>query len=70
MICDMIASVVADTVSGAACEGAITLGSLTVLIGERPAARITSVVAGLNPDSGVPVSTTVATGAPTVLIGG
>ena len=70
LISDMVASVVGDTVRGHACDGAITLGSLTVLIGARPAARITSLVAGANPESGVPVSTTVATGAPTVLIGG
>jgi uncharacterized Zn-binding protein involved in type VI secretion len=43
---------------------------MTVLIGGRPAARVTSMVTGVNPASGVPVSTTVAMGAPTVLIGG
>lgn len=66
----LVASVVSDLVSGTACTGSITLGSMTVLIGGRPAARITSVVAGANPATGVPVSTTVAKGAPTVLIGG
>ncbi len=62
------ASVVGDMVSGAACVGSITQGSPTVLIGGRPAARSTSVVAGSNPVTGVPVSTTVAMGCPTVLI--
>jgi uncharacterized Zn-binding protein involved in type VI secretion len=64
------ASVVGDMVSGAACTGAITMGSMTVLIAGRPAARVTSMVTGVNPATGVPVSTTVAMGAPTVLIGG
>jgi uncharacterized Zn-binding protein involved in type VI secretion len=64
------ASVVGDMVSGAACTGAITMGSMTVLIAGRPAARVTSMVTGANPATGVPVSTTVAMGAPTVLIGG
>ncbi len=64
------ASVVGDMVSGNACVGAITQGSATVLISGRPAARVTSVVSGANPYSGVPVSTTVAKGQPDVLIGG
>ena len=70
LISKMVASVVGDTVSGAVCVGVITLGSMTVLIGKRPAARITSVVAGVNAVTGVPLTTAVATGAPTVLIGG
>lgn len=65
------AACVGDSVSGNACTGAITLGSLTVLIGGRPAARTTSQVTGVNPYSGVPVTTAVApTPAVTVLIGG
>jgi uncharacterized Zn-binding protein involved in type VI secretion len=64
------ASVVGDTVSGAACVGAITMGSVTVLIGGRPAARMTSQVSGANPVTGVPVTTAVIKGAPNVLIGG
>jgi uncharacterized Zn-binding protein involved in type VI secretion len=64
------ASVVGDTVSGAACVGAITMGSVTVLIGGRPAARMTSQVSGANPVTGVPVATVVVKGAPNVLIGG
>ena len=63
LIENLPASVVGDMVSGAACQGSITQGSPTVLIGGRPAARVTSVVAGVNPASGVPVSTTVAKGA-------
>ncbi len=62
------ASVMGDLVNGAACVGAITQGSPTVLIGGRPAARVTSVVAGANPATGVPVSTTVAKGAIRTLI--
>ncbi len=68
LIENMPASVVGDMVSGAACQGSITQGSPTVLIGGRPAARVTSVVAGVNPASGVPVSTTVAKGAVKTLI--
>ena len=63
LIENLPASVMGDLVSGAACQGSITQGSPTVLIGGRPAARVTSVVAGVNPASGVPVSTTVAKGA-------
>ena len=70
LIANMPAAVVGDLVSGAACTGAITMGSMTVLIGGRPAARVTSIVTGVNPATGVPVSTTIAMGAPTVLIGG
>jgi uncharacterized Zn-binding protein involved in type VI secretion len=71
LIGGMPASVVGDTVSGAACTGAITMGSMTVLIAGRPAARVTSMVTGANPITGVPVSTVVGPpGAPTVLIGG
>ncbi len=68
LIAGMPASVMGDMVSGAACTGAITMGSPTVLIGGRPAARVTSQVTGVNPVTGVPVSTVVAMGAPTVLI--
>jgi uncharacterized Zn-binding protein involved in type VI secretion len=63
------AAVMGDTVTGNACTGAITMGSPTVLIGGRPAARITSQVTGVNPYSGVPVTTAVGVGMPTVLIG-
>lgn len=68
LIAGVPASVVGDMVSGAACIGSITQGSPTVLISGRPAARSTSMVAGSNPATGVPVSTTIAMGAPTVLI--
>ena len=63
------AAVVGDLVSGAACTGSIVMGSPTVLISGRPAARMTSQVAGANPITGVPVSTVVLMGAPTVMIG-
>jgi uncharacterized Zn-binding protein involved in type VI secretion len=69
LIAGQPASVMGDTVTGNACTGAITMGSPTVLIGGRPAARITSQVTGVNPYSGVPVTTAVGMGAPTVLIG-
>lgn len=62
------AAVAGDLVSGNACTGAIAMGSPTVLIGGRPAARTTSQVTGVNPYSGVPVTTTVGPGVPTVLI--
>jgi uncharacterized Zn-binding protein involved in type VI secretion len=64
------AAVVGDMVTGNACMGSITMGSMRVLIGGRPSARVTSQVTGANPYSGVPVTTVVAMGAPTVLIGG
>jgi len=70
LIGGMPASVVGDMVTGAACVGSIAMGSVTVLIGGRSAARVTSQVAGSNPVTGVPVSTVVGMGAPTVLIGG
>ena len=44
------------------------MGSPTVLIGGRPAARSTSNVTGANPASGVPVSTVVNGMGVTVLI--
>lgn len=67
------ASVAGDTVSGAACTGAITPAnaSATVLIGSRPAARVGTQVTGANPTTGAPVTTTVGPpGCPTVMIGG
>ena len=70
LIENLPASVIGDMVSGAACVGSITNGSVTVLIGGRPAARVTSMVAGNNPVTGVPVSTSVAKGAIQTLIGG
>jgi uncharacterized Zn-binding protein involved in type VI secretion len=71
LIANMPASVLGDVVNGPACVGAITMGSATVLIGGRPAARVTSQVTGANPATGVPVTTAVAPpGAVTVLIGG
>jgi uncharacterized Zn-binding protein involved in type VI secretion len=69
LICGQPAAVLGDLVAGNACTGAITMGSPTVLIGSRPAARVTSQVTGVNPYTGVPVTTAVGMGAPTVLIG-
>ncbi len=68
LIAGQPASVMGDLVSGAACTGSIVMGSPTVLIGGRPAARTTSQVMGANPVTGVPVTTAVGPGAPTVLI--
>jgi uncharacterized Zn-binding protein involved in type VI secretion len=70
LIAGQPASVVGDMVSGSVFAGSITQGSMTVLIGGRPAARMTSVCAGSNVQTGVPMSTTVVKGAPNVLIGG
>jgi len=61
-------AVMGDMVSGAAYVGSIAMGSPTVLIGNRPAALVTSMVSGANPVTGIPVSTTVGMGCPTVLI--
>jgi uncharacterized Zn-binding protein involved in type VI secretion len=61
--------VIGDIVSGTVCVGAISVGSPTVLISGRPAARLGSTVTGVNAVSGVPVTTAVATPCcPTVLI--
>mgnify|MGYP002777259314 CR=1 FL=1 len=64
------ASVVGDLVAGpVVTSGAIVMGSFTVLISGRPAARVTSQVSGVSP-LGTPITTVVAKGAPNVLIGG
>ncbi len=69
LIGGMPASVMGDVVAGSACSGSIVMGSPTVLIMSRPAARVTSNVAGVNPATGVPVTTAIAPpGCPTVLI--
>ncbi len=71
MIGNMPASVAGDIVSGPACVGAVAMGSATVMIMGRPAAKMGSTVTGVNPASGVPVSTTLGIPCcPTVLIGG
>ncbi len=71
LIANLPAAVVGDLVSGATVIGAITMGSMTVLIGGRPAARLTSQVTGAHAITGVPLTTAVGPpGAPTVLIGG
>lgn len=53
------ASCLGDAVAGAMCEGSIVDGSLTVLAGGRPVARMTSAIVGVNPDIGVPVASVV-----------
>ncbi len=68
LIGGMPASVMGDLVAGNVCTGAVTMGSPTVLIGGRPAARVTSQVTGVNPYSGVPVTTAVGMGCMTVLL--
>ncbi len=71
LIGGMPASVLGDMVSGAACIGEITLGSITVHIMSRPAATVGSQVVGMKPPPppGVPITTAVAKGAMNVLIG-
>ena len=56
---------VGDAVAGAACNGAITSGAFTVFVDELPAAFLGSVVVGVNPATGVPVTTAVSLGYPT-----
>jgi uncharacterized Zn-binding protein involved in type VI secretion len=68
LIGGMPASVMGDMVSGPACVGTIIMGSPTVLICGRPAARVTSQVTGVNPATGVPVTTVIMTGCMTVLV--
>ncbi|AFZ24181.1 hypothetical protein Cylst_1933 [Cylindrospermum stagnale PCC 7417] len=70
LIAGLPAACVGDLVVGPVVTGNIVMGSATVLIGGRPAARVTSQVAGVNTVTGVPLTTMVAIGAPTVLIGG
>jgi uncharacterized Zn-binding protein involved in type VI secretion len=70
LIGGMPAACVGDLVAGGVVtSGSIVFGSMTVMIGGRPAARVTSPVAGVNA-SGAPVSTTITLGNMTVLIGG
>ncbi len=69
LIGGMPASVVGDMVSGAACVGAISMGSFTVMIMNRPAATVGSQVTGANPATGLPVTTVVSMGAMNVIIG-
>ncbi|BAZ32215.1 hypothetical protein NIES4074_47170 [Cylindrospermum sp. NIES-4074] len=64
------AACVGDLVVGPVVTGSIVMGSATVFIGGRPAARVTSQVTGVNTVSGVPVTTVIGKGAPNVLIGG
>ncbi|MBQ6343624.1 MAG: PAAR domain-containing protein [Anaerolineaceae bacterium] len=68
LIENLPAACMGDLVAGAACTGSITVGSPTVLIMGRPAARVTSTVVGVNPATGVPVTTAIAKGAIKTLI--
>lgn len=70
LIMGLPAACVGDLVAGPVITGNIVMGSFTVLIGGRPAARVTSQVAGVNTVTGIPLTTVVGLGAPTVLIGG
>jgi uncharacterized Zn-binding protein involved in type VI secretion len=73
LIGNLPASVIGDMVAGPTCNGSIVSGSATVLIGGRPAARVTSTVVGVNPSTvpvPTPISVPIAKGEPTVLIGG
>ena len=60
LISGLPAAVIGDVVTGNACTGAIAMGSMTVLIGHRPAARVTSQIMGVNPYTGVPVTSIIA----------
>lgn len=68
LIGGMPASCMGDSVAGPVCTGAVLKGSLTVLIGGKPATTVTSNVVGANTVTGVPMTTVVAVGCPTVLI--
>ena len=68
LVSNMPASCLGDAVAGAACTGAVTVGSATVLAMNRPVTRVSSTVVGVNPATGVPVTTALALGAPTVLV--
>ncbi|PZO37083.1 MAG: PaaR repeat-containing protein [Pseudanabaena frigida] len=70
LIGSLPAACVGDLVAGPVITGSIAMGSVTVLICGRPAARITSQVVGANTITGVPLTSVVALGMPTVLIGG
>ncbi|MEM9058427.1 MAG: PAAR domain-containing protein, partial [Pseudomonadota bacterium] len=60
-----------DQVVGAVMTGAIVKGSMTVLVGARPAARMGDMVVGVNTVTGVPLTQTISyVCAPTVLVGG
>lgn len=71
MIQSKPASVIGDLVAGSVCTGAVSMGSGTVIISMRPAARVTSQVTGVNTVTGVPLTTAISPpGVPTVIIGG
>jgi len=62
-------SVLGDLVAGEVCVGMVVVGSPTVLVMNRPVTRTTSGVTGVNPESGVPLSTVIdGPGAETILV--
>ena len=70
LIGNMSAARIGDPVVGAICSGAITKGSATVSISGMLAARVGDTVTGVHVVTGVPLTTAIAKGLPTVLIGG
>ena len=69
LIYNIPTAVIDDLISETTVINAITMDSPTMLIGGRPAARLTSLVSGAHAITGIPLTTTVGPpGAPTVLI--
>ena len=62
------AACMGDMVSDAACTGTITVGRQAGTIMGRTAARVTSTVVGVNPATGVPVTTAILKGAMKTMI--
>jgi uncharacterized Zn-binding protein involved in type VI secretion len=61
-------SVMGDNVVGPVLTGVVTMGSPTMLMGGRPVNRVTSPVVGVNTVSGVPLSSVMLVGVPTILV--
>lgn len=53
-------SCMTDVVAGAVCVGMVTITESLILIDGRPAATIASDVVGVNPETGIPVTTVIA----------
>lgn len=68
LVCGMPGSVVGDAVAGTVCVGSVVVPCPTVLYGGMPSTYTTSSVVGVNPESGVPVTTAAIPSAPTVLL--
>lgn len=49
-----------DAVAGAVCVGMVTVTESLILIDCRPAATLVSDVVGVNPETGIPVTTVIA----------